>query len=75
MSQGGGFRRQGGLVEVETDTGVKGIGEAFDNPFVTQEYFRMVEPFFVGSSVSISSISRPGSEARIFGVLLTSVAL
>lgn len=51
MSRGGGFRRQGGLVEVETDKGVKGLGEAFGNPFVTREYFRMVEPFFVGKSV------------------------
>ena len=51
MSRGGGHRRQGGLVEVETDQGVKGIGEAFGNPFVTREYFRMVESMFVGRSV------------------------
>ncbi|HEV7547688.1 MAG TPA: hypothetical protein VGO42_24220, partial [Reyranella sp.] len=51
MSRGGGFRRQGGLVEVETDAGVLGIGEAFGNPRVTAEYFRMVEPLFVGKSV------------------------
>jgi len=51
MSRGGGFRRQSGLVEVETDEGVKGVGEAFGNPFVTREYFRMVEPFFTGKSV------------------------
>jgi D-galactarolactone cycloisomerase len=51
MSRGGGFRRQGGLVEVETDAGVVGIGETFGNPLVTREYFRMVEPLFVGKSV------------------------
>jgi D-galactarolactone cycloisomerase len=51
MSRGGGFRRQGGLVEIETDAGVHGIGEAFGNPHVTREYFRMVEPMFVGRSV------------------------
>jgi D-galactarolactone cycloisomerase len=51
MSRGGGFRRQGGLVEVETDAGVIGIGEAFGNPLVTAEYFRMVEPLFVGKSI------------------------
>ena len=51
MSRGGGFRRQSGLVEVETDEGIKGVGEAFGNPFVTREYFRMVEPFFTGKSV------------------------
>src|SRR4051794_32617642 len=51
MSRGGGNRRNGGLVEVETDQGVKGIGEAFGNPFVTREYFRMIEPMFVGKSV------------------------
>jgi D-galactarolactone cycloisomerase len=42
MSRGGGFRRQGGLVEVETDAGVTGVGEAFGNPSVTLEYFRMI---------------------------------
>ena len=51
MSRGGGYRRQGGLVEVETDRGVKGIGEAFGNPMVTREYFRMIEPLFAGRSV------------------------
>ncbi len=51
MARGGGFRRQGGLVEVETDAGVIGVGEAFGNPFITREYFRMVEPMFVGRSV------------------------
>ena len=35
MARGGGFRRQGGLVEVETDAGVIGVGEAFGNPFIT----------------------------------------
>ena len=51
MSRGGGFRRPGGLVEVVTDAGVVGIGEAFGNPRVTLEYFRMVEPLFVGRSI------------------------
>lgn len=51
MSRGGGFERQGGLVEVETDAGVTGVGEAFGNPLVTAEYFRMVEPMFVGTSI------------------------
>jgi D-galactarolactone cycloisomerase len=51
MSRGGGHRRQGGLVEVETDSGVRGVGEAFGNPLVTREYFRMVEPMFTGQSV------------------------
>jgi D-galactarolactone cycloisomerase len=51
MSRGGGFRRQGGLVEVETDAGVVGVGEAFGNPSVTLEYFRMIEPLFAGKSI------------------------
>lgn len=51
MARGGGHRRQSGLVEVETDQGVTGVGEAFGNPFVTREYFRMAEPFFAGRSV------------------------
>jgi len=51
MSRGGGHRRQAGLVEVETDSGARGVGEAFGNPLVTREYFRMVEPMFTGQSV------------------------
>jgi D-galactarolactone cycloisomerase len=51
MSRGGGFRRQGGLIEVETDAGIRGIGEVFGNPFVSREYFRMLEPMFMGKSV------------------------
>ncbi len=51
MSRGGGFKRQSGLIEVETDQGVTGIGEAFGNPHITREYFRMIEPFFAGKSV------------------------
>lgn len=51
MSRGGGNRRQGGLVEIETDRGVRGIGEAFGNPHVTREYFRLIEPMFAGRSV------------------------
>ena len=51
MARGGGHRRQGGLVEVETDAGVTGIGEAFGNPHVGREYFRMLEPMFVGRSI------------------------
>ena len=30
---------------------VKGIGEAFGNPLVTREYFRTIEPLFLGKSV------------------------
>lgn len=51
MSRGGGSRRQGGFVAVETDGGVTGIGEVFGNPFVSREYFKMAEPFFAGRSV------------------------
>lgn len=51
MSRGGGHRRQGGLVEVVTDGGITGIGEAFGNPLVTREYFRIVEPLFLGRSI------------------------
>jgi D-galactarolactone cycloisomerase len=51
MARGVGHRRQSGLVEVETSDGVTGVGEAFGNPAVTGEYFRMAEPFFTGKSV------------------------
>jgi D-galactarolactone cycloisomerase len=51
MSRGGGFKRQGSLVEVETSDGVVGVGEAFGNPFVSREYFKIAEPMFTGRSV------------------------
>ena len=51
MSRGIGNRRHSGLVEVETSDGVVGVGEAFGNPHITREYFRMVEPFFAGKSI------------------------
>ena len=34
-----------------TSDGATGVGEAFGNPFVTREYFNMIEPFFIGKSV------------------------
>lgn len=51
MARGMGHRRPGGIVEIETSDGITGVGEVFGNPFVSREYFRMVEPFFAGKSI------------------------
>jgi D-galactarolactone cycloisomerase len=51
MSRAVGNRRVGGLIELETDGNVTGIGEAFGDPRVTRAYFEMVEPLFVGRSI------------------------
>jgi len=41
----------GGLVEVETDGGVTGIGEATGEPRVTAAHFQTLEPLFRGRSI------------------------
>ncbi|WP_178130635.1 mandelate racemase/muconate lactonizing enzyme family protein [Reyranella sp. CPCC 100927] len=51
MSRAIGNRRLGGLIELETDTGVRGVGEAFGDPRVTAAYFQMIEPLFRGRSI------------------------
>ncbi len=51
MSRAIGNRRLGGLIEIVTDQGVTGIGEAFGDPRVTSAYFRMIEPLFRGRSI------------------------
>jgi D-galactarolactone cycloisomerase len=51
MSRAIGNRRMGGLVELETDAGVTGYGEAFGDPRVTSAYFRMIEPLFRDRSI------------------------
>jgi D-galactarolactone cycloisomerase len=51
MSRAIGNRRMGALVEVETDTGVIGYGEAFGDPRVSGAYFAMIEPLFLGRSI------------------------
>lgn len=44
-------RRGGGLVILETEDGVTGIGEAWGPPKVSQAYLEMVKPLYVGRSV------------------------
>lgn len=51
MSRAIGNRRMGGLIELHTDSGVRGIGEAFGDPRVSQAYFRLIEPLFRGRSI------------------------
>ncbi len=51
MSRAIGNRRMGGIVEIETDQGVSGIGEVFGDPRVSAGYFRMLEPWFLGRSI------------------------
>ena len=44
-------RRGGGLVILETEDGVQGIGEAWGPPAVSRAYLEMVKPLYVGRSV------------------------
>ena len=43
--------RGGGLVILETEDGVQGIGEAWGPPAVSRAYLEMVKPLYVGRSV------------------------
>ena len=43
--------RGGGLVILETEDGVQGIGEAWGPPAVTHAYLEMVKPLYIGRSV------------------------
>ena len=44
-------RRGGGLVILETEDGVQGIGECWGPPAVSRAYLEMVKPLYVGRSV------------------------
>ncbi|MEJ0019537.1 MAG: mandelate racemase/muconate lactonizing enzyme family protein [Acetobacteraceae bacterium] len=44
-------RRAAGLVLLDTDDGVQGIGEAWGPAAVTQAYLELIKPFYVGRSV------------------------
>jgi len=44
-------RRGGGLVILETEDGVQGIGEAWGPPAVSRAYLEMVKPLYIGHSV------------------------
>jgi len=44
-------RRGGGLVILETEDGVQGIGEAWGPPAVSRAYLEMVKPLYLGRSV------------------------
>ncbi len=43
--------RGGGLVILETEDGVQGIGEAWGPPSVSRAYLEMVKPLYIGRSV------------------------
>ena len=51
MSRGLNFRRSLSLVQVTTDDGVVGIGEATGPPAVVREYLNLVRPAFVGRDI------------------------
>ena len=51
MARGLNFRRICSLVELATDDGVIGYGEAGGPPRLMREYLPLVQPFFVGRSV------------------------
>ena len=44
-------RRGGGLVLLDTEDGVQGIGEVWGPPSVAQAYLALIKPFYVGRSV------------------------
>ena len=46
-----GFAPRSSIIEVETDAGVIGIGEAAGGALVLKEYLKMLEPFFIGRSI------------------------
>ncbi|MCC7271894.1 MAG: mandelate racemase/muconate lactonizing enzyme family protein [Alphaproteobacteria bacterium] len=51
MARGLTSRRGAGLVILETDEGVAGIGEAWGPPRITAEYLALVKPYFIGTSL------------------------
>ncbi|MGE0718119.1 MAG: mandelate racemase/muconate lactonizing enzyme family protein [Alphaproteobacteria bacterium] len=51
MARGVTHKRGAGMVLLETDQGVTGIGEAWGPPRVTAAYLDVVKPFFIGKSV------------------------
>jgi D-galactarolactone cycloisomerase len=51
MARGLTARRGGGIVHLETEDGVVGIGEAWGPPKVTAAYLEIVKSYFVGTSV------------------------
>ncbi len=51
MARGLTDRRGAGIVVIETDDGVQGIGEAWGPPTVTRAYLDIVRSYFVGTSL------------------------
>lgn len=51
MARGLTSRRGGGIVHIETEDGVVGIGEAWGPAKVAAAYLEIVKPYFVGTSV------------------------
>lgn len=51
MARGLTARRGGGLVVLDTDEGVQGIGESWGPTRITAEYLAVVKPYFVGSDL------------------------
>ena len=46
-----GFAPRSSIVQVETDEGVVGIGEAAGNPLIVREHLKTLAPYFVGRSI------------------------
>ena len=51
MARGKTAKRESGLIEVETDDGVIGVGEAFGPPKVTAGYLDLIKEAFVGRTL------------------------
>ena len=62
MARGLTARRGGGIVYLETDDGITGIGEAWGPSKVAAAYLEIVKPYFIGTSV----FAQRGVQQRIF---------
>ena len=59
-------RRGGGLVLLDTEDGVQGIGEVWGPPSVAQAYLALIKPFYVGRSVFAQRGSAQMVLARLY---------
>jgi len=51
MARGLTARRGGGLLELETDDGIVGLGEVWGPSGVAAAYLKIVKPYFIGASI------------------------
>lgn len=59
-------RRGGGLVLLDTEDGVQGVGEVWGPPAVAQAYLELVKPFYLGRSVFVQRGAAQTVLARLY---------